>query len=190
MPEEQLKLTISLAHFRNTAFPGYIFIEVPSHIWNFVRHNQFRISHSFNIYWAPTKPIYTLSHMPDPLPSGSVFQWPKTQMVRKGEHMLLRIISLPLRSSTCQESFSSTCFPPKGINFIICLFDSKSRCVCTQSKQNYGHLRTLTESKELCCPTQTKCLAERIRFIVENRQAICSLNQWSPHYEKSLFWIG
>lgn len=122
-------------------------LQVPRHIWNFIRHNQFRISHWFNIYWAPTKPIYTLSHMPALMPSGLIFQWRKTQTGGMGAHVLLRITSTSERRCVARVFLKYFSFPPKGINFIICLFDLKSRWICTQSKQNMGTLGPWQKAK-------------------------------------------
>ena len=77
-------------------------------------------------------------------------------------------------------------FPPKVINFILCLFDLKSRWICPQSKQNMDTLGPWQRAN----PTQTRCLVERIGFLVVNGQDICSLNQWSPYFRKSLSWMN
>lgn len=143
-------------------------LQVPSRIWNFIRHNQFRISHSFNIYWAPTKLLYTLSHVPDPMPSGLVSQWPKTQTEGIGEHVLLRTMSTSEQG--CMARLPQVLqFSSKGHKLHYLLIWSQKQMDLHSVKTEYGHLRTL--SNELCCPIQTKCLAEIRPWVYSRKQA-------------------
>lgn len=101
-------------------------------------------------------------------------------------HMRPQTRRLSTEQKNCMATVSPKyfSFPPKDINFIICLFDCKSRCICTQSKQNMGTLGPWQRTKNSVALLKPNAWLKGLGLQRKMGRRLVPLSQWVPHFEK------